>query len=292
MLKRFSLRNARLVRWIPIIGKKKRDPLVLVVRLDGVIAAHSRTSKSLNIGNLAPVLERAFSTRRAVAVAFVINSPGGSPAQSSLIADRIRALAKDYDGTVYAFVEDVAASGGYWLACAADEIYANSNSIVGSIGVLYSGFGFHQLLERFGIERRVFTAGDKKTILDPFSPLKDSDLTRLKSLQKGLHENFRDYVRERRGTRLTGSSRTLFSGEFWTGEKAQALGLIDGIGDVRTVMQEKFGESARLKVIQRRTGLASLGGRLWSRHGYDTGDLAENLVAQIEERIIWNRFGL
>ena len=283
-----GLRSKPPLRWVPFVGISRKVPVVSVLRLDGLIMAGSRMRRGINLAGVAPLLERAFAPRRLAAVALVINSPGGSPAQSALIADRIRALADEKETPVLAFAEDVAASGGYWLACAADEIYANGNSIVGSIGVVYSGFGLHELLARHGIERRLHTAGDRKAMLDPFSPVRDSDLKRLGSLQKELHENFKLHVRERRGDRLKGTARTVFSGEFWTGARALDLGLIDGIGDVRTVVREKFGERVRFRTIARRQSLGSL----LTRSAFAPAGLADEFVGAVEERLLWRQYGL
>ena len=294
-----AIRSTPPISWLPFIGISERAPVVVVLRLSGVIATGSKLRSGLSLASLAPQIERAFSMRRVSAVALVINSPGGSPAQSALICDRICALAKEKKKPVYAFTEDVAASGGYWLACAADEIYANENSIIGSIGVIYGGFGFHEALAKLGIERRLYTAGDKKSVLDPFSPEKESDVKRLKSLQKNLHENFKTLVRARRGDRLKGSARALFSGEFWTGANALELGLIDGIGDVRSVMRAKFGDKVELRLLMRRQGLLSMLRRDDMRRGapFELSsslgqDLAEGLLAAAEERFLWNRYGL
>ena len=294
-----AIRATPPISWLPFIGVSERAPVVAVLRLNGVIATGSRLRSGLSLASLAPQIERAFSMRRVSAVALVINSPGGSPAQSALICDRIRAYADEKKKPVYAFTEDVAASGGYWLACAADEIYANANSIVGSIGVIYGGFGFHEALAKFGVERRLYTAGDKKSILDPFSPEKETDVKRVKALQKELHTNFKELVQARRGDRLKGSARIMFSGEFWTGTAALELGLIDGIGDVRSVMRKKFGDKVELRVLTRRQGLTSMLRRDDMRRdgGFTLtdglgSDLAEGLLAAAEDRLLWNRYGL
>lgn len=184
---------------------------------------------------------------------------------------------------VVAFAEDVAASGGYWLACAADEIYANRSSIIGSIGVIHAGFGLQGFLENHGIERRLHTAGDRKAMLDPFVPESDEDVKRLSALLKELHVTFRNHVRERRGDRLKSSARTLFSGEFWTGDQALALGLVDGIGDCRSIMRERFGDNTRFGTIARRQPLGGL---------VPTDGLADDLVGAVEERVLWQRYGL
>jgi signal peptide peptidase SppA len=207
--------------------------------------------------------------------------------QSALLAGRIRALSEENEIPVYAFCEDVAASGGYWLACAADEIYANGASIVGSIGVISASFGFPEMIAKLGIERRVYSAGDRKAQLDPFRPEDPDDVKHLKALQKDLHTQFIDYVRERRGERLTGDEKALFSGEFWSGRQALELGLIDGIADLRGKMREKFGEKVKLKVV------AQPKGWLQRRFGMDGrfGSLPDEIVGALEERALWARYG-
>jgi len=218
---------------LPILRRFIPAPKVAVVRLTGAIGAGGTLRGGLTLAGLADPLERAFSLPGAKAVALSINSPGGSPVQSALIAQRIRDLAEEKNVKVYAFCEDVAASGGYWLACAADEIYASESSIVGSIGVVSAGFGFPELLRRYGVERRVYTSGERKVILDPFDEEKEEDIARLKAIQEQVHESFKTMVRSRRGQRLKGDEATLFNGDFWVGQSAYELGLIDGIADLR-----------------------------------------------------------
>ncbi len=282
-----------------LIGRaRRRAPVVAVLRLSGVIAASSRVHSGLNLDGLAPHIEAAFRTRRLRAVALAVNSPGGAPAQCSLIAGRIRALAAEKEVPVVAFVEDVAASGGYWLACAADEIYADENSIVGSIGVVASSFGFVEMIGKLGIERRLHVQGDKKALLDPFSPEKPADVRRLTALQKDIFESFKDMVRARRGDRLTLAERQAFSGDIWTGRKALEHGLIDGIGDLRSVMRERYGENVRFKTLGREPGL--LGRVLRRRFAAAAaaepppapGNWADQLVSAVEARALWSRFGL
>jgi len=268
-------------------------PVVPVVRLSGVIASGPMLgSRGLSIETVAPLLARAFSLRGAKAVALAINSPGGSPVQSALIGQRIRLLAREKNLPVIAFVEDVAASGGYWLALAADEIYAEDTSLIGSIGVITAGFGFVEAMSRLGIERRLFTAGENKSMLDPFLPEREGDVARLKNLQRDLHDSFKDLVRERRGAKLKGDEAQLFSGEVFAGRRALGLGLIDGIGDLRGVLRGMFGESVRLRLIEpdRRRRFALT--RLVPSFGADAGDIAGDLLTRIEERLIWARFGL
>lgn len=284
-----------------LIGRAmRRAPVVAVLRLSGVISAPSRIHSGLNLGALAPHIEAAFRQRRLQAVALVVNSPGGAAAQSSLIARRIRSLAAEKEVPVFAFVEDVAASGGYWLACAADEIYADESSIVGSIGVIASGFGFVEMMTKLGVERRLHAQGDKKALLDPFIPETAADVRRLTALQKDIFESFKDVVRERRGGKLTLGERQAFSGEIWTGRKALEHGLIDGIGDLRTVMRERYGEDVRFKVLGREPGLLSrvlrrrFGGTAVAARGSPPvpGNWADQLISALEARALWSRFGL
>jgi signal peptide peptidase SppA len=273
----------------------KGDPVVSVVSLSGVIGAMGGLRPGLSLSRMEPLLERAFKPKKLAAVALSINSPGGSPVQSALIAGHIRALAKEKEVPVFAFTEDVAASGGYWLACAADEIFADGNSIIGSIGVVSGGFGFPELLKRYGIERRLHTSGDKKAMLDPFSPEKAADIKHLKALQKEIHDGFIDMVQVRRGDRLKGTEKELFSGAFWTGTTALELGLIDGLGDLRSVMRDRFGEDVKFRKVaeqqsffKRKFGLS----RPALPAGSDfAGDLGNGLISAVEERLIWNRFG-
>ncbi len=268
-----------------------RRPTVAVLRLGGVISAGSRLRGGLNIAALAGPIERAFRMKRLSAVALVINSPGGSPVQSALIYKRVRALATEKKVPVLTFAEDVAASGGYWIACAGDEIFADENSIIGSIGVISASFGFTALLDKVGVERRVHSRGEKKTLLDPFAPEKAEDVARLTALQKDIHDSFIALVKERRGDKLKGSAKKLFSGEFWTGGQALKLGLVDGIGDVRTVIRERYGERVRLRPIEPR--------RHWlqRRLAFGIGEgraagWAEDVMAAVEVREHWGRYGL
>ena len=280
---------------VPLLERLRNPaPVVGVLRLDGIIGGLGTFRKGLTLSKLTDSIERAFKLRRLEAVALAINSPGGSAVQSALIARRIRELADENGIPVFAFAEDVAASGGYWLALAADEIYANESSIIGSIGVVSGGFGFSDLIKRLGIERRLHTAGVKKAILDPFQPEKPSDVSHLKGILSDIHESFEAMVRERRGKRLKGKEKELFSGAFWTGARALELGLIDGLGDMRGVLRGKFGERVKLKEIRgrksfwrRRMSLAGPLGR-----GGGPQDWAGSVIAAIEERLIWNRFGL
>ncbi len=282
----------------PLVPKRLRGdiPVVPVVRLSGVIGFSTPLKPGLTVASVARQLERAFGMRKARAVALVVNSPGGSPVQSHLIYSRIRALAGEKNKPVIAFAEDVAASGGYMIACAADEIICDPSSIVGSIGVVGGSFGFSKLIDKLGIERRLYTSGEHKAMLDPFLPEKPEDVERLKAVQREIHEDFIALVKESRGERLTGQEKDLFSGEYWTGRKALELGLIDGIGDLRTTLRERFGETVATPLIAPERSLL---GRV--RSGVDAGgldellrraDLAGEVVSALEARALWARYGL
>lgn len=272
-------------------------PVVPVLRFSGPIGMATPLRPGLSIGHAASAIEKAFELSKTPAVAILINSPGGSPVQSSLIFRRIRQLAEEKKKTVYVFCEDVAASGGYYLALAGDEIYADPSSIIGSIGVIFAGFGFDKAIEKLGIERRVYTAGENKDALDPFRPENPADIERIKSVQRDVHDVFIGIVKERRAGRLRGADGELFSGAFWSGPKALELGLIDGIADVRSKMRELYGDKVRLKVVPLEK--AGLLGRLRrsSSAGYEelrTGRLAfgNDLISAVEARSLWSRFGL
>lgn len=290
-----------LLAHLPIRQLQHPPPVVGVLRLAGIIGSLGPMRAGMTLGGLEDVIERAFKLPRLHAVALSINSPGGSPTQSDLIARRLRDLADEKDVPILAFCEDVAASGGYWLACAADEIYARETSIVGSIGVIAAGFGFPEFLARFGVERRVHTAGDKKSMLDPFQAEKPDEVKRLKAIQEQVHGSFKDLVRTRRGTRLKGDEGTLFSGEFWTGKKAAELGLIDGLGEMRQVLRARYGDKVVLKRVdgarpwwRRRFGIAQSGlhGLDHGLRGMDPQEWFAGLLAAAEERALWSRFGL
>ncbi len=271
----------------------RRGPVVPVIRLSGVIASGGLLgSRGLSIESVAPLLKRAFDMRGAKAVALSINSPGGSPVQSALIGQRIRLLAAEKDVKVIAFVEDVAASGGYWLACAADEIIVDPSSIVGSIGVISAGFGFQDLIGRIGVERRMHTSGERKSMLDPFRPEKPEDVERLHRLQAEIHDGFKDWVRERRAGKLKAEEATLFSGEFWTGKRGLELGLVDGIGELRATLQSRYGAKVHLPVIGPRRRLLSRFGLGASIGGTGIDSIGPATLAAIEERLHWTRFGL
>jgi serine protease SohB len=267
-------------------------PVVPVVRMSGAIGISSPLKPGLTLASVARSLDRAFSTKNLRAVALSINSPGGAAAQSHLIHRRIRTLADEKKVPVIAFVEDVAASGGYMIACAADEIIADESSIVGSIGVVGGSFGFDKLIEKIGIERRLYTSGENKAMLDPFLPEKPEDVERLKALQREIHESFIALVKDRRGAKLDSRETALFSGAYWTGQRGRELGLVDAVGDLRTVLRERYGEKVRTPLIAER-GFALLGRRmpgveqLWSGPG-----LADDLVATLEARALWSRYGL
>ncbi|MDX2050356.1 MAG: S49 family peptidase [Rickettsiaceae bacterium] len=223
---------------------------VAVLRLNGPIGKASVFgSKGLNLENTNKLIEKAFSLSKLSAVILVINSPGGSPVQSELIASRIINLSKEKDIPVYCFIEDVAASGGYWLACAGHEIYGSKSSIVGSIGVISTGFGLTDAISKIGIERRVYTSGKNKSILDPFLPAKKDDIKIITSLQREIHNHFIDYIKSRRGGRLTKSDDLLFNGEFWSGEVASEYGLIDGIDDMYSFIKKRFGKNAKIEYV-------------------------------------------
>ncbi|MCK1390690.1 S49 family peptidase [Bradyrhizobium sp. 1] len=271
--------------------------VVPVVRLSGVIGAVTPLRPGMSLAGVARVLERAFSYRNAKAVALVINSPGGSPVQSRQIYLRIKQLAAEKKLPVLVFVEDVAASGGYMIACAGDEIICDPSSILGSIGVVGGSFGFQEAIKRLGIERRLYTAGTHKAMLDPFLPENPDDVAKLKALQREIHQIFIALVKESRGTRLKGSDDTLFTGEYWAGESSIALGLADSIGDLRSTLRARYGEKVVTPVIAQPTGLLS---GLLGRKSPGAGQLSamesmaglpDDLISAVETRAIWAKFG-
>src|SRR5471030_203536 len=269
-------------------------PVVPVVRLSGVIGMGTPLRPGLMLSSAARSLDRAFATRNARAVALLINSPGGSPTQSHLILRRIRQLAEEKKIPVLAFIEDVGASGGYMLACAADEIICDHYSIVGSIGVVGGSFGFPKLMEKLGIERRIYTAGERKVMLDPFEPEKPEDVKRIKAIQKEIHGHFIALVKERRGAKLNGADKTLFSGEFWTAQTAIELGLADSIGDMRSTLRASYGIKVRMPLIAAQRGFF---GR--SKPGISLVDalangpgLGDELLSTLEARALWSQYGL
>ncbi len=289
-----------LKRALELLGKlvparfRSDIPVVPVIRLAGVIGAVTPLRPGLTLSATARSLERAFATRNARAVALIINSPGGSPAQSHLIFRRIRQLATEKKLPVIAFVEDVGASGGYMLACAADEIICDPFSIVGSIGVVGGSFGFPKLMEKLGVERRLYTAGERKVMLDPFQQEKPEDVKRIKNIQKDIHGHFIALVEDRRAGKLKSNEKTLFSGEFWTARAAIELGLADGIGDLRSTLRQRYGEKVRTPLIsegrgffgRRIPGVGSLE-NLARRPG-----LADDFISALETRALWSRYGL
>jgi signal peptide peptidase SppA len=286
-----------LTRFVP--KRFRKEGLTIpVVRLQGAImTGGSQFRPALNLASVAPMLEKAFSKKDAPVVAISINSPGGSPVQSRLIYQRIRALAEEKNKRVLVFVEDVAASGGYMIALAGDEILVDPTSIVGSIGVVSGGFGFPEMLKKIGVERRVYTAGENKVILDPFQPEKEGDIEYLKTLQLEIHKVFIDMVKLRRGDRLADDA-TIFSGLFWTGVRGVELGLVDGIGEMREVLKRRYGPQTKLELIGGARGL--LGRRLpgvvaafEGGHGTELAASAvSGLAASLEERALWSRYGL
>lgn len=272
-----------------------RTPVVPVLRFTGTIGMATPLRPGISLAAYAGAIEKAFELSKLPTVAVLINSPGGSPVQSNLIFKRIRQLAEEKNKRVYVFCEDVAASGGYFLAIAGDEIFADPSSIVGSIGVISSSFGFVEAIEKLGIERRVYTAGLNKSSLDPFMPEKAEDVARLKALQLDVHDVFIGLVKERRLGKLKAPDAELFSGAFWTGAKAAELGLIDGIADVRSKMQELHGAKVRLKVVEAgKPGLLGRFRKFSSAASTEGGGLAfaSDLVSAIEARALWSRFGL
>lgn len=275
--------NWRPWRWFD----RRRKPVVPVLRLAGTIGTVPFRGGGLTLKALADDIERAFSIKRAKTVALIVNSPGGSPVQSSLIGQRIRQLAEENDKKVVAFVEDVAASGGYWLACAADEILIDRCSIVGSIGVVSAGFGFTGAIAKLGIERRVYTAGTRKALLDPFKPEDPEDLALLRELQGDIHRAFKDQITNRRGKKLGDNPEALFDGRIWVGQGAVDAGLADGIGDLRSTMRKRFGDKVRLVGMNREKGWLSrrLGAQALVDRGVDSG------IQALEDRLRWQAFG-
>nr|WP_265515851.1 S49 family peptidase [Nitratireductor luteus] len=285
--------SSALSRFLPK-SMRSDSTIIPVVRLQGTImSGGSPLRQSLSLASTASLFEKAFSYKKSPAVAISINSPGGSPVQSRLIYKRIRDLAEEKKKRVIVFVEDVAASGGYLIALAGDEIIADPSSIVGSIGVVSAGFGFQEMIKKIGVERRIHTAGQNKAILDPFQPEKKEDIERLKALQLEIHETFINLVKERRGAKLA-DNEELFTGAFWAGERGRALGLVDGIGDMRSFMKQRYGEKTMLKLISQPR---SLFGRRMTLFGADqAGEMAASaaagLLSAAEEQALWRRFGL
>tara|TARA_Y100001970_G_scaffold152960_1_gene187358 strand:- start:3104 stop:3907 length:804 start_codon:yes stop_codon:yes gene_type:complete len=264
------------------IFKKKK--IIPHIKLSGVIGNVGRFKQGIDFAGQEEIIKKAFSIKKSLAVAISINSPGGSPVQSHLIHDFIRYQAKKNKKKVIFFAEDVAASGGYLIACAGDEIYANQSSIIGSIGVIYSSFGFKDLIQKIGIQRRVYTAGKNKSTLDPFMEEKKEDIERLKNIQLDLHEDFIDVVEKSRSTKLKKDEVELFSGEFWSGRKAKELGLIDGIGNANQILMDKFGSDIVIKKFERSKG--------WLAKRISSENQTDKIISILEERSIWQRYGL
>jgi serine protease SohB len=281
----------------PVLPRRFRGdvPVVPVVRMTGVIGFSTPLRPGLTLASVAKPLERAFAWPRARAVALLINSPGGSAVQSHLIFQRIRQLAAEKERPVIAFVEDVAASGGYMIACAADEIVADPSSIVGSIGVIGASFGFAKLIDKIGIERRIYTAGTNKAMLDPFLPENPDHVARLKAIQEDIHATFIGLVKLRRGAKLTAPEQDLFSGEYWAARKGMEYGLVDRIGDLRSTLRERFGHKVETPLVAPKSSLfgrttpgvgAGLDGLL------DRPGLTDELISSLETRAMWARYGL
>ncbi len=265
----------------------KNKPVVAHLRLSGVIGNVGRFQQGLSYASHHEIIKKAFSLKKIKAVAISINSPGGSPVQSHLLYSLIRKLAEEKKVKVITFAEDVAASGGYMLACAGDEIYANASSIVGSIGVIYSGFGFQDLIKKAGVERRVHTAGKSKSILDPFMEEKPEDIQKLKAIQEDLHKEFIQLVKSSRKEKISSASDdTLFNGEFWAGSKAKELGLVDGIGNVFQVLEDQFGTEVKIKNFEKQEGW------LKKKLSSSMSDAVSSAITELETRSIWNKFGL
>jgi signal peptide peptidase SppA len=273
------------IKFLKKLCGRKNNPKVACVNLRGVIGQDSKLSSALNFENLAPILKKAFETKGIKAVAIAVNSPGGSPVQSELIYNYIRELSEEKKIPVYTFAQDVAASGGYWLLLSGDEIYAHHSSIIGSIGVIFSGFGFVETIKKLGVERRIYTEGKNKAILDPFMPEQEENIEILKDCQRDIFEGFKDLVKSRRSTKLKESEDKLFTGAFWSGKKSAELGLIDGICDMRKKMKEKFGDKVEIIQISAKKGLLK---SFFS----EKSALSNNFLNGIEERVSFNKFGL
>ncbi len=262
----------------------RKSQNVSVIPLNGIISPNMGRRKGLNLNEIDKNIEDAFSVKNLKAVALQINSPGGSPVQSEMISKRIRSLSEKKSIPVIAFVEDVAASGGYWLACSADEIFASKASIIGSIGVVSSGFGFDKAIQKLGVERRLYTSGDNKAILDPFLPENKDDVKRLKGIQKELHNQFISFVKSRRGSKIINENKEIFTGAFWSGEKSLELGLIDSFGEMKAVLKDRFGENVKIKEFAPKKKFFGFGSLL-------SGAL-DMLINKVEERSSFNKFGL
>ena len=274
-------------------GRLAGRPVVPVVRLHGTIGAVTPLRPGMSLGSVSRMLEKAFSTKGAKAVALQINSPGGSPVQSRQIYQRIRQLAEEKKLRVLVFVEDVAASGGYMIACAGDEIFCDPSSIVGSIGVVGGTFGFQDLIKKVGIERRLYTSGEHKATLDPFLPENPEDVARLKAIQREIHDTFIALVKQSRGSRLKGDEDYLFTGEYWAGERSVKLGLVDELGDLRTVLRARYGDKVQTPIIAPAAGLLSgMIGRKGGSSLLGLPSFPEDIISAIETRALWARYGL
>ena len=264
--------------------KFRKKNIVSVLVFTGIISPNMGRRKGLNVQDFDKSIDQAFQNKNVKAVALLVNSPGGSPVQSDFLAKRIVQLSNEKNIPVISFVEDVAASGGYWLACAGNEIFASKASIIGSIGVISSGFGFNKAIEKLGIDRRIYTAGKNKSILDPFSPEKKEDIKKLKKVQSELHNYFIEYVKSRRGSKLLEENNEIFTGTFWSGEKALEIGLIDGIGEMKEILKKRFGEKVKIKEY------------VPKRKFFDFGNLIsfafDNIINKIEEKLNFKKFGI
>ena len=270
----------------------KKKKIIPVIYISGIIGNIGGLRKGITISSIEDLLEKAFKIKNSAAVAIIINSPGGSPVQSSLIYKRIKKLAKKNNTKVIFFVEDVAASGGYYIACAGDEIYVDENSIVGSIGVIYASFGFNKLIKKYGIERRIFTTGKYKSILDSFQKQKLSDVKKLKSIQMEIFKNFKNIVLKSRIKKINKQNKNIFSGSFWAGKEAIKLGLVDGIGDLKTIMEKKFGEKLRYVPIKPKKSFLKgiLSKSFYSKDLVDTKKIINDMMTYMESRNIWGRY--
>lgn len=274
-------------------GLSGSKPVIAILRLEGVIGRISSMKSGLSLCSVNKLIEKMFKIERLKAVCLAINSPGGSPVQSELIAARIIDLAKERDIPVYSFVEDVAASGGYWLACAGDKIFASKSSIVGSIGVISSGFGFHDAIAKLGIQRRVYTQGKTKSVLDPFQPEKEADVKIIKKIQKEIHEHFIETVKKRRGGKITQSDDIIFNGEFWSGQTAVDYGLVDGLENMHSFIKNKYGDEVKIEYIEQKQSWFK---KRFMSSATDTKMLTDSMVdsvaEELETRLFKNRFNL
>ncbi len=276
--------------WFSKIFKLQKNKKVATLTLSGVIGKDSKLESGININNYQPLIEKAFKTKKISAVAIAINSPGGSPVQSELIYNLIRELSKKHQIPVYSFAQDLSASGGYWLLLSGDEIYAHNSSIIGSIGVIFSSFGFVDLIKKIGVERRIYTEGKNKAILDPFLPENQNNIDILKEAQKDIFENFKNIVRKHRQNKLTKAEDELFTGAFWAGSTAHKLGLIDGIGDLRSKMQEKFGDDVEfIEITAKKSFIKNL---ISDKTSFSGQKITKEILQTIEDRIAFNKFGL